>query len=101
MSYPTIEALDNRIERIVSNTVKHYYTDWKNYDRPKYMRCKGSSDKADRELVLIARDCGTYLLRTEDITNNDSINTLYEYYRTEETADFYLINLDRLSIKKF
>ena len=35
MKYPNIDSLDQRIEAIISRTVKHYYTDWKNYDRPK------------------------------------------------------------------
>jgi hypothetical protein len=101
MRYPSIEALDNRIEKIIDSTVKHYYTDWKNYDRPKYMKFKGSADAADKDLILIARECGTYLIRTEDIkTGNEWAKTLVEYFQTQESADYYHININKLEVKK-
>jgi hypothetical protein len=101
MKYNNINLLDARIEKIISSTVKHYYTDWKHYDRPKYMKCKGSADKADKELILIARTCGTYLVKMADIKAGDNwANTLIEYYSTQETADFYYINLRTLEVKQ-
>jgi hypothetical protein len=101
MKYPSIDLLDLRVEKIISNTVKHYYTDWKHYDRPKYMKCKGSTKQADKELILIARTCGTYLVKMADIKAGDNwANTLIEYYNTQETADFYYINLQTLEVKK-
>lgn len=101
MKYNTIRELDNRIEKIVSNTVKHYYTDWKNYDRPKYMGFKGSEDQADKDLILIARACGTYLIRIEDIkAGDDWASTLYEYFQTQEQATYYHINLTKLEVKR-
>ena len=98
MKYQNIDELDARIERIVKKTVESYYTDWKNYDRPKYMGLKGSSDRHDKKLVLIARRCGTYLLRTADIKPESWSKTLFEYYMKSE--DYYEINLDRLTIVK-
>lgn len=101
MKYSNINELDQRIEKIISQTVKHYYTDWKNYDRPKYMCFKGSTDQADKNLILIARTCGTYLIRIEDIkAGNDWANTLYEYFQTQERATYYHININNLEIKK-
>jgi hypothetical protein len=101
MKYQNINELDRRLEKIIDTTVKHYYTDWKNYDRPKYMSFKGSPLKADKKMILIVRACGTYLVRTEDIKNGDKwANTLIEYYQTQEHASYYLINLDKLEIKK-
>lgn len=101
MQYKTIEALDCRVEKIIDRTVKHYYTDWKNYDRPKYMRFKGSQDWEDKKLILIARSCGTYLVKISDIlAGNDWANTLIRYYSTQESADFYYINLLSLKCKK-
>lgn len=101
MKYNNINLLDARIEKIISSTVKHYYTDWKHYDRPKYMKCKGSADKADKELILIARTCGTYLVKMADIKAGDNwANTLIEYYSAQETADFYYINLRTLEVKQ-
>ena len=101
MKYNDINLLDSRIEKIISSTVKHYYTDWKNYDRPKYMKFKGSSSQADKELILIARTCGTYLVKIADIkAGNDWANTLIEYYSKQEPADFYYINLRTLEVKR-
>lgn len=101
MKYNTIRDLDTRVEKIIDSTVKHYYTDWKNYDRPKYMKFKGSTDQADKTLILIARECGTYLIRIADIKAGDTwANTLYEYYQTQERANYYTINIDKLEVKK-
>ena len=96
--YRTINELDARVERIIKKTVESYYTDWKNYDRPKYMRLKGSTDRKDKTAVLTARKCGTYLLTLDAIESSPSAATIYDYYRT--TCDYYLINLDRLTIEK-
>lgn len=101
MKYSNINELDKRVEKIIDSTVKHYYTDWKHYDRPKYMKFKGSTDKADKEIILIARKCGTYLVRTADIkAGNDWANTLIDYYSKQEPADFYYINLRTFEAKK-
>ena len=101
MKYNTIDLLDTRIERIIDSTVKHYYTDWKNYDRPKYMKFKGSTEIADKKLILIARESGTYLIRIDDIINkNEWAITLYEYFNTQEKATYYYIDLCKLECKK-
>ena len=101
MKYPNINALDARIEAIIKQIVKHYYTDWKHYDRPKYMTCKGSPDRADKELILIVRSCGTYLVKISDIEAGDTwANTLIEYYKTQEHATYYYININKLECKK-
>jgi hypothetical protein len=100
MKYKNIADLDSKIEKIVKKTVKHYYTDWKNYDRPKYMGFKGSSDRHDKDLILIARECGTYLIRTEDArTAGTWADTLYKYFQTQEHASYYRINLDSLTLE--
>lgn len=101
MKYKTINELDQRIENIISRTVKHYYTDWKNYDRPKYMGLKGSDKKEDKKVILIARSCGTYLVRIEDIKNNDDwAVTLYKYFQEQEHATYYYININNYEVKK-
>lgn len=100
MKYNTIRDLDNRIEKIISSTVKHYYTDWKNYDRPKYMSLKGSERKEDKKIILIARTCGTYLLTLDEIENNRSTAAIYDYYFMYETGNYYLIDLNNLEVKK-
>jgi len=99
--YKTIDELDARIERIIKKTVESYYTDWKHYDRPKYMKRKGSKDKEDKKMILIARKCGTYLLRTADIETREATRAIYDYYYQQSSdSHYYLINLDRLTIEK-
>lgn len=100
MKYKNIDELDARIERIIKKTVEAYYTDWKNYDRPKYMGLKGSRDRKDKKMILIARKCGTYLLTLDSIATSTWAATIYEYYQTQEHATYYLIDLDRISIEK-
>ena len=100
MKYRTIDALDARIERIVKSKVEAYYTDWKNYDRPKYMGLKASRDRKDKKMVLIARKYGTYLLTIDAIENTEGAAAIFEYYQTQEPADYYMINLERLTIEK-
>lgn len=100
MKYNDQNALDTAIEKIVRKRVQYYYTDWKDYDRPKYMRCKASNQIADKELVLIARRCGTYLLRKSDIRDSKSVRAIYEYFIDQESADYYDIDLLNLTVKK-
>ena len=99
--YKNINELDARIERIVKKEVESYYTDWKNYDRPKYMKLKGSKAREDKKMILIVRKCGTYLYTLDQIKNSDFAATVFEYYHTIDTnRGYYLINLDRLTIEK-
>ncbi len=113
MKYTTILELDNRIERIIKSTVKSYYTDWKNYDRPKYMKLKGSPGKCDKSIILLARECGTYIFSKSDLdysislgeeTNKKKLTslTILEYYFNQERSSthFYYINLNNLECRK-
>ena len=82
--YTNINDLDKRIENIIKRTVKSYYTDWKNYDRPKYMGLKGSRDRKDKMMILIARKYGTYLLTLDEIATRPFAATVYDYYQEHE-----------------
>ena len=102
MKYNTINELDARIENIIKRNVKYYYTDWKNYDRPKYMKLKGSSRWIDKGLVLIVRDCGTYLFTLEELATRPTAAAIYEYYYQQETGNhYYTIDLEKLTINHF
>lgn len=98
--YNTIDELDARIEKIISKTIKHYYSDWKNYDRPRYMSLKGSHRREDKQIIIIVRECGCYLYTLEDIASREWCTTVYEYYQNQEHATYYRIDLDKLSIQK-
>jgi hypothetical protein len=100
MKYNNIDELDKTIENRIKRTTKHYYSDWKNLDRPKYMKCKGSTNKAERRLLLIVRECGTYLFTDEDM-KRETPQYIAEYFKTQERNNkFYRIDLDKLTITK-
>lgn len=88
--------LDKKIENIIKKYVKYYYTDWKNYDRPKYMKLKGI--KPDH-CYLIVRTSGTYLFSDEELANNEGAQTIYKYFTTQEPANVYDIQIKKQSIK--
>lgn len=100
MKYHTQKELDNRIESIIKKTVKYYYTDWKNYDRPKYMGMKGSFDRNDKILILLVRESGTYLIRQADVFKEEWPTTLYTYFHTQDKSDYYKIDLNKLEISR-
>ena len=100
MRYQNIDNLDAGLEAIVSETVKHYYTDWKNYDRPKYMCLKGSKDRLDREFYLIVRACGTWIVTKRDYLERECMRTVFDYYRDQERSTYYRVDLDSKVIVK-
>lgn len=88
-----INSLDSKVENIIKKTVKHYYTDWKNYDRPKYMVAKAHKEKS---ALLIARTCGTYFI-PESQNGTDWSRTLIDYYTNQEPANIYKIDFKALT----
>lgn len=102
MKYNTIDLLDSKIESIIKHRVKHYYSDWKNYDRVKYMRLKGSENKKDKYMILLARTCGTYLFSGEELeTYKFSYDCIDYYYNAEkQNTFFYAIDLNKMTVKK-
>lgn len=95
MKYNTIIELDNKIESIIKKTVKYYYSDWKNYDRPKYMKLKGMKPES---IFLIVRSCGTYIFSGSELETNESSQTIYRYFTEQEAANVYRITLKNNSI---
>lgn len=110
MKFKDINALDEKIEKIIKRTVKAYYTDWKNYDRPKYMKLKGSTDRRDKIMLLVARKHGTYLFSYNNLIDknyNFPLECIDYYFNVERyNTDFYIIDLsdnriEKLSDEKF
>lgn len=99
MKYKTQDKMDARIERIVKAKTKHYYTDWKNYDRVSYMKYKGSTSPKDKQMILIARECGTYLYTMDELANYQFAKTVYEYYM-DQNCDYYYIDLTTREVVK-
>lgn len=100
MRYTDIDSLDHKLESLVSRKVKYFYSDWKNCDRPKYMKFKGSSNIEDKDFLVLIRKCGTYIIRTCDIFRIDGATGLFEYYQSQGISDYYHVNLNKLEIKK-
>lgn len=92
----TALELDKKIENIIKKHVKYYYTDWKNYDRPKYMKLKGMKPKT---IYLIVRKCGTYIFSGEEIETSETAKTIIKYYLEQEPANIYDIRLKAGTIK--
>lgn len=96
--YLDINELDARIEKEVKKTVKYYYTDWKNYDRPAYMNYKSSTRPADKKLLLMLRDTGSYLYKLEGIKNNVVFNYFKKY--EPDVHNYYIIDLNKLTFSQ-
>ena len=93
-----IDDLHNYLERQAKRTIKYYYTDWKNYDRPEIMRHTGAKTK---EIYIIMRESGSYLYTRGDLmsTRSDFARVVMDYYTTDRTAKYYKINFDALTVE--
>lgn len=79
--YKTFDEIMATLDRLVKRQVKHYLTDWTDYDIPRLNESLKSSDRSDKKLTLIVRDCGTWLIYTDDISKpGTGANTIYNYY---------------------
>lgn len=84
------KALASEMEKIAKKNVKHYFSDFTDYDRPKI------ENENDAFLFIwIVRDCGTHLIK---ITNNpeelynsyDYIRAIYDCWGTENLKTFQI-----------
>ena len=65
------------------------------------MKFKGSQNPDDKKMILIARECGTYIVRLADIkAGDDWANALVNHYTVNEHSKFYFIDLEKLEVKK-
>ena len=100
MKYKSIAELDKAIENRINRIVKHYKTDWTEYDKPKYERLKKSKEAKERQFTLIVRECGTWLVTEKEKAESIEMQTVYEYYKEQEPATYYDVDIDKLSILK-
>lgn len=71
-------------QRLVTRYVRHYISDWMKYD------AETAADYLENgtAFYLIVRDCGTYVIPTQNRTAYQ--NTVLDYYRTQDsTARYY------------
>ena len=96
--FKTIDDLHGYIERQAKRTIKYYYSDFKNYDRPEIMRHTGEKTK---EVYLIFRESGSYLYSREELTDSrrDFGRVVMDYYTTDKTAKYYKVNFNALTVE--
>lgn len=97
--FKTIDELHAYIERQAKRTIKYYYSDFKNYDRPEIMRHTGAKTK---EVYIIFRESGSYLYTREELTDSrrDFARVVMDYYTTDKTAKYYKINFRDLTAER-
>lgn len=101
--YKTFDEIMATLDRLVKRQVKHYLTDWTDYDIPRLNESMASTDRSDKKLTLIVRDCGTWLIYTDDINKpGTGANTIFNYYKpggvgSHRTKPEKFYNIDLLS----
>lgn len=95
--YKSIDELHAAIEKAARRTIKFYYTDWKNYDRPALMKATGN-----RETVyIILRESGSYFYTYKELANGYQFGLdVMDYYTGDRTAVYYKADLDKLTLEK-
>ena len=99
MKYATEIAFINAVDLIIDRKVKRYRTDWTEIDRSKFMENIAGKNQPD---VLIARECGTYLLDSVAIRIvGTEARSILDYYMNQESeANFYEVNYDLRQVIK-
>jgi hypothetical protein len=94
--FTDINDLHAFLERQARRTIKYYYTDWKNYDRPEIMKHTGLKT---REIYIILRESGSYLYTREDLSRNYPAAVM-DYYSQDATAKYYKVDFNRLTVER-
>lgn len=96
--FNNIDALHAYIEKQAKNTIKYYYTDFKNYDRVEIMKHTGAKTK---DVYIIFRESGSYLYSREELTDSrrDFGRVVMDYYTTDKTAKYYKIDFYNLTVE--
>lgn len=86
--FTSIDEIHAYIERQAKRIIKHYYTDWKNYDRLALMRATGER----ATIYVILRECGSYLFTAADL-ERENPKIIMDYYAGDSTAKYYKLDL--------
>jgi len=102
MKYKNIDDLDRAIERQASRIIKHYYTDWKNYDRPTYMGFKGAKERTKKHILILFRECGSYIFSEWDFLDRKTPAEIIDYYLMQDRRGnvYFFVDLEKLTLKK-
>ena len=94
--FKDIDELHAFLERRAHQIIKHYFTDWKNLDRPEVMRHTGLKTK---EVYIIFRESGSYLYSRDDL-QRDFPATVMDYYKDYKNTAYYKIDFYILTAEK-
>ena len=78
-----------QMQKIAEKYIKHYLSDFTNYDVPAMHRIMQESEQKN-PLIWIVRPCGSWLLETLDSASSMSV---YRYYLDDKTVRYYEIDL--------
>lgn len=97
-NFKSIDELHAYIEKQAKQTIKYYYTDFKNYDRPEIMKHTGAKTE---EVYIIFRESGSYLYSRAELLDQgrDFGRVVMDYYTTDKTAKYYKINFKNLTVE--
>ena len=84
----TMEIIE-QMQKIAEKYIKHYMSDFTNYDVPAMHRIMQESEQKN-PLIWIVRPCGSWLLETLDSASSMSV---YRYYLDDKTVRYYEIDL--------
>ena len=95
------------LTKLAKKQVNHYYTDFTDYDIPRLEKLNASKEKSEKRLIIILRDCGTWLIFADDIRNPETTShTIYNYYLPNGVDNpkrnpnkYYYLNLLDYSIR--
>ena len=94
--FKNINDLHAFLERQAKRTIKFYYTDWKNYDRPDVMKHTGAKTP---EIYIIFRESGSYLYTRDDL-RREYPAVVMDYYSGDESAKYYKVDFLHLTAER-
>lgn len=97
--FSNIDELHAFLERRAKQIIKHYFSDWKNMDRPEVMKHTGEKTS---DVYIIFRESGSYLYSREELADmrRDFPAVVMDYYKTDRTALYYKVDFCKLTAEK-
>ena len=94
--FKNIDELHAFLERRAHQIIKHYFTDWKNLDRPEVMRHTGLKTK---EVYIIFRESGIGYT-SQAYAASDFPATVMDYYKDYRNTAYYKVDFCSLTAEK-
>ena len=84
-----------QMQKIAEKYIKHYMSDFTNYDVPAMQRIVQESNRI-KPVIWIVRPCGSWLLESLE---SDTSLSIYRYYLDDKTVRYYEIDIRDKRIK--